>query len=246
MKAVFALFLCCVVIASRASFLEDAVEMVESSSNDGTCYSVYSGYYFPGYEPPFSFIPKIFHGFNSKSTLSKMIRFDGNTAQYLFTPTDPKGHLCGTSWNKLWGTTRCGYLDLVHQDSDRFVWRRAQSCLNYKGDYVTGVKPNCTEANRIELAAYTYDNGVVPYQHIGTLLKQFKATVEIGVWYKYTLEITDTQTNFILADANGNEIERQFTLHRNCSSQNKGNLLSFYFGGQCAAPQTVTACYKDI
>jgi len=103
---------------------------------------------------------------------------------------------------------------------------------------------NCHKKNQIEIAAYTYDNGTIPYQHIGTLLKEFKATVEIDVWYNYTLHIQDSQTVYALAYQNGTVIETQTILHRGCKNQNHGNLQSLYFGGQCPAPQQVTVCYS--
>jgi hypothetical protein len=53
----------------------------------------------------------------------KRILLKANTAEYLFNSTDEKGELCMTSWNKLYGYSRCARPH--HFDSDRFVWRRA-------------------------------------------------------------------------------------------------------------------------
>ena len=79
------------------------------------------------------------------------------------------GNLCIGSWNKLWGFSRCAALHHVY--SDRFVWKRAASCVITSGDYMTGVVPNCADAGKIEIAAYSYDNSLLPFQNIGTLLK---------------------------------------------------------------------------
>jgi hypothetical protein len=223
--------------SSLGKFLGNIVEAFTGAPKEEKCATVQPGHFWPNY-------PDIFNGFNSQWTLTKLIRFDPNTAKYLFPSNDDMGHLCESSWNKLFGTTRCGYLDLVHEDSDRFVWRRAQSCLIYNGNYVVGEVPNCPQADQIELAAYTYDNGNIPYKN-STLLKQFKNTVTVNVWYNYTIHIQSNQTLFVLAHANGTVIESQFVVHRDCSNQNHGNLLSFYFGGECPAPQEVTACYRD-
>lgn len=70
---------------------------------------------------------------------------------------------CMGSWNKLWGYSRC-FGSQHHKDSDRFVFRRAQSCLEHKDGVVIEI-PNCAESNLIELAAYAYDNSDEPFKH---------------------------------------------------------------------------------
>ena len=67
------------------------------------------------------------------------LKFDQNTVEY-------EGIDCMSSWNKLWGSSRCGYFNQHHYDSDRFVWRKKS------GESV------------IELASYSYDLSVVPYK----------------------------------------------------------------------------------
>jgi hypothetical protein len=53
-----------------------------------------------------------------------------DTSTYLFGPDEVEGARCQSSWNKLWGGGRCGYLNFHHYDSDRFVWRRhVRSCI---------------------------------------------------------------------------------------------------------------------
>ena len=56
-------------------------------------------------------------GFVSGETRKVKVTFDENASQY-------SGIDCMTSWNKLWGSSRCGYLQHHHSDSDRFVWRK--------------------------------------------------------------------------------------------------------------------------
>ena len=67
------------------------------------------------------------------------------------------------SWNKLWGYSRCGFSH-HHKDSDRFVWRRAQDCIDYS-TVVEGEIENCPQAGMVEIAAYTYDDGLKPYEN---------------------------------------------------------------------------------
>ena len=57
------------------------------------CYTVKAGSFYSAIIP--------FHGFNTNKTLISWIKFDANTAKYLFNSNDPQGHLCSTSWNKL-------------------------------------------------------------------------------------------------------------------------------------------------
>ncbi len=66
-------------------------------------------------------------------------------------------------FNKLWGTTRCGIFNGIHDDSDRFTWRRDQSCISTDGSTYINEVPNCANINKIELAAYAYDGGDIPY-----------------------------------------------------------------------------------
>jgi hypothetical protein len=146
--------------------------------------------------------------------------------------------------------TRCGFLSDNHQDSDRFVWRRAQSCVIVKdGQYTIGEVENCLEKNLIEIAAYTYDNGDTPFasENQGRLLKIFKTKVKVEVAYGYKLTNKPTSTIFELYDSsNGNLLETQVVEHRDCgSSYTRGTLMKLYFGGQCPAPSQVDVCYEE-
>ena len=187
-----------------------------------------------------------FHGFKSDLVMSIRIQLNNNTAWYLFSPTESKGELCSVSWNKLWGTTRCGYLNDPHEDSDRFMWRRATSCLIFDSEgHVIGEKTNCPEANLIELAAAAYDDGARPYDNPGTLLKLFVVKLQVNIWYRLTLQFSANQTIYQLFNDMDSILETQTIDHRLCPQFNEGALLGFYFGGECPAPQAVTTCYEQ-
>jgi hypothetical protein len=200
------------------------------------CRTIEKGHHFT------STIP--YYGFKRDLIISTRILFNNNTAHYLFPPTDSKGRECSQSWNQLWGTTRCGYLTDNHQDSDRFVWRRAGSCLIYDSTgHVIGEKSNCPEANLVELAASAYDDGLKPYEHPGTLQKQFSIKPRIDTWYKLTLTFEETQTIYQLFDDTDLILETQTIDHRSCKNFNHGLMQGFYFGGDCPTPQTISVCY---
>ena len=187
-----------------------------------------------------------FHGFKSNLIISVRLQLNNNTAWYLFPSTESTGESCSNSWNKLWGATRCGYLADVHEDSDRFMWRRAVSCLIFDDEgHEIGEKSNCSEANLIEIVAAAYDGGVRPYDRPGTLLKQFDTKLRVDTWYGLTLQFSENQTIYQLFDDAGSILETQTINHRICPKFNEGALLDLYFGGICPAPQAVTVCYDQ-
>lgn len=200
------------------------------------CRTIEKGHHFTSTTP--------YYGFNDKLIISTRIKFDNNTVHYLFPPTDDKGRACMQSWNQLYGTTRCGYFNSNHQDADRFVWRRADSCLIYDTTgHVIGEKPNCSEANLVELAASTYDDGLKPYEHPGKLQKEFTTKPQVETWYRLTLILSQTITTYQLFDNSDQLLETQTINHRSCSEFNHGLIQGFYFGGECPAPQTLSVCY---
>jgi len=136
------------------------------------------------------------------------------------------------SWNKLWGASRCGDLHLHHQDSDRFVWKRAS---------LTG---------HVIVAAYSYDSGVKPYNPPNSNLLQPFATPLLAdgkTSYRFQVELPAANaTTFVLSSAGGVEIERKIVVHKNaCANWYKGYHLSLYYGGQCTAPSRVEVCYAN-
>eukprot|EP01116_Phalansterium_solitarium_P013426 TRINITY_DN30787_c0_g1_i1.p1 TRINITY_DN30787_c0_g1~~TRINITY_DN30787_c0_g1_i1.p1 ORF type:complete len:206 (+),score=59.84 TRINITY_DN30787_c0_g1_i1:248-865(+) len=171
------------------------------------------------------------------------VRFEQSTADYLIAEDDPEGARCQSSWNKLWGNSRCGYLNLHHKDSDRFVWRRDVRCIEFNGSHVMGVVPNCTFANQVQIAAYAYDDGNIPYQN-ASLLAEFNTTLTVGDVYFTRLDFAPDGTQYTLLDGRNATLETHFIAHRNCGhGYQHGYGLGFYFGGVCTAPQTVTACF---
>ncbi|KAL9642191.1 hypothetical protein ABK040_007193 [Willaertia magna] len=195
-----------------------------------------------------------FYGFRSKTTISAFIQMTPIMSTYLFEPTDDMGVYCTDSWNKLYGSSRCGYLDFVHDDSDRFVWRRPMECVIQSPDhkYVLGNVNNCSLISKVEVAAYAYDLGQEPFKHQGTLLKIFKTLVDVGKWYEYELDFKQTETVYNLYSTVliNNELKRNYLLesitiqHQNhCNQFERGQYLDLYFGGRCPAPQQITCCY---
>ncbi len=186
-----------------------------------------------------------FNGINTHKEVFSLIKFDNSSVSYLFKSDDPRGHLCTTSWNKLFGTNRCNNVISPHQDSDRFVWRRSQNCVEFNGQYLLGEKSDCNEFDLVEIAAYAYDKAEKPFENQGRLLKEFKNKVRVNQWYGYRLKINVNYTEYELSDSDGNLIENHTVEHRDCgASLAVGTLQGFYFGGQCPAPKPVSACYK--
>lgn len=211
-----------------------AVFIGNHAVNSAECLTVKQGSHYPG-------LP--FHGFNSQTTISTRVQLTNSSADYLFPSTDPQGHRCLTSWNKLWGSCRCGYFSDNHKDSDRFVFRRAYDCITFDSGYITGESNNCTRTDLVEIAAYAYDNGDIPINNQGRLLKEFKTKLHINNWYKLTLVFEETKTTYQLFDNNDQLLETQEIIHRQCSSFQNGMMQSLYFGGVCPAPQDVSVCY---
>ena len=144
--------------------------------------------------------------------------------------------------------TRCGFLNDNHKDSDRFVWRRAQSCVITNGQFIDREIENCPEKDLIEIAAYTYDNGDRPfdYQNQGRLLKIFNTKVRVEQSYGYKLTNKPLETIYELFDANGTLLETKTVEHRDCGTFYKQGVLNkLYFGGQCPAPSQVDVCYDE-
>ena len=192
------------------------------------CLTVKDGAHYPS--------PIPFHGFKSATQMSTLVQFTGSSASYEFPASDPNFSRCTPSWNKLWGACRCGYLRTNHQDSDRFVFRRAVNCFD-------GETNNCSKSDLIEIAAYAYDNDTAPITDPTRLLKEFSTKLQVDVWYKVTMVFEETKTTYLLFDNNGQQLETQEINHRSCSNFNLGIMQGLYFGGVCPAPQDVTVCY---
>jgi len=206
-------------------------------ADPSNCHTVKAGWHYDSLVP----IPGGFHD----PSMTTQVQLKKNTARYIFAPDDPNGYLCEISWNKLYGGSRCGRLHLHHEDSDRFVWRRASECLIFNGSYVVGEKQNCSLQNMIQIAAYAYDLGNKPFEN-SSLLHEFSTYLEVESVYTLTLDFLPTSAVYALWDATGTQLlEKQVIQHTYCEAYQEGYVLSWYFGGECPAPQDVSACYSD-
>jgi hypothetical protein len=207
-----------------------------------SCHSVATGEHYA--TPPFAGFVEC----NSSSPLCTreiVVRFDPNTANYSCDCAAEPYPSCMPSWNKLWGASRCGKLHPHHQDSDRFVWRRL----------------NTTSEDLVSIAAYAYDKGVNPYSPPDpNLLQPFDTELNVGRRYLLSMVRSLSRTMYELREPvspethcptqNGgicwNFLEAKAVLHANhCPQYAEGYNLGFYYGGQCTAPQKVTACYAN-
>ena len=162
------------------------------------------------------------------STTARILwfKFDPNAVAYSFASPF---HL-NTNWNKLFGSSRCGYVRLYTKDSARLVWRR-QVFLN-----------NQTQGDRIELATYNYDHPHHPVENgaeNASLIKPFSTLLYPSVWYRAQINMGHTTTNYYLFDGGG-LLETKHTNVRRCSHPNRGYKLGFYFGGSQPAPSAVS------
>eukprot|EP01132_Coremiostelium_polycephalum_P004942 gene4942-6159_t len=187
-------------------------------------------------------------GFKSSETIRREVNLKEIDSKYLFSDTDEKGELCSVSWNKLFGSSRCGYLHPHHEDSDRFTWRRHPNCLIFNGSRVIGEVSNCPEANQIQIAAYSYDRGNKPYQN-SSLLTMFETPIYVN--QNYTMEIVfepeSAIYNLYTSISEGQTLIETVTIqHTYCKDWSQGYMLGWYFGGECPAPDPVSVCYTII
>jgi hypothetical protein len=215
-----------------------SASMVNNGIDAADCRTVKQGGHFASLVP--------FHGLKSDAKISTRVQFTNSSARYLFASNEDRGQMCTASWNKLWGACRCGYLTSNHKDSDRFVFRRVSQCLQYESGRVIAEDSTCLELNRIEIAAYAYDNSAKPFENQGRLLKEFQTKLLIDTWYTIKLTFEETKTSYELFDDRNQHIETQEILHRQCKDFKLGTMQDLYFGGQCSAPQPVTVCYDKI
>ena len=106
--------------------------------------------------------------------------------------------------------------------------------------YVEGEK-------RVQLAAYSYDNGVAPYNNPNDLMREFATTIETDKPYMLIMAMDATGlSTFSLADVAGNLIETQTIQHTITCEDNyfEGTVQGWYFGGTCRAPEDVFVTYS--
>lgn len=183
-----------------------------------------------------------FEGLRNTTIIEWKSIFKLNSANYLFPESEVNGHRCQTGWNKLYGASRCGFMTHHHSESDRFVWRRPVSCIRFSNGRVIGFDENCPWKNKIEVAAYSYDQKRPPYVN-PDLLKPFKTLLDIEKVYSYKIIDDNHQTRFFLS-LDGNLLEEQTVKHTQCSTFYRGYYTGLYFGGFCPAPQQVSICYQ--
>ena len=197
------------------------------SSTYSYCRDVKKGYhYYEGH----SLVPK----FVNAKIRHVTVMFENDTVSYVCDCEQEPYPGCMYSWNKLWGSSRCGFTHSHHKDSDRFVWRRQI------------LRDGITLGSAIEIAAYSYDKGVKPYDPPNSnLLQPFSTILQPNVAYTLKLDLSDPSNT--IYEINSSKIhERKVVNHaNNCSSAQEGYELSLYYGGQCTAPSTVTVCYNE-
>ena len=177
-------------------------------------------------------------GYNDQMTWNVTISLSRSAASYNCSSScdDPIWY---GDFNKLWGKNRCGYIHDIHEDSDRFVFKRCSDSTCNK--YIEGQE-------RIALAAYSYDKGVKPYTGENPeLLKEFTLTILPETRYMLIMSMSEEGlTTFTLANADGTVLEVQTVQHSNlCDDYNKGVVDGLYFGGTCEAPEDVYCTYQS-
>lgn len=122
----------------------------------------------------------------------------------------------------------------------RFTWRRCSdsSCPAY------------TEGNPpgIQLAAYSYDDGVAPYTGENPdLLKEFATVIFPDQIYTLRLVMDAAgASTFMLYNSSGQLLEQQVVQHTQLcvDNYNEGTVNGWYFGGSCTAPEDVWVTYS--
>ena len=181
-------------------------------------------------------------GTNDDATMSVLVSLSESAS--LYNCSNKENYSCDDTlgwmydWNKLWGKSRCGDYTTYHQNSDRFTFRRCSdsSCDAY-----------IENQNRIQIGAYSYDDGNKPYdgKH-PDLMKTFQNTILPNTKYNLTLNMNINGTStFILSDKDGSHIETQYITHNKTCEKNfsKGLLTALYFGGSCRAPENIIVEY---
>jgi hypothetical protein len=113
-----------------------------------------------------------------------VVRFDANTANYSCECVADPFPGCMSSWNKLWGASRCGKLNPRHEDSNRFVWRRV----------------NTSSRRLVSIAAYAYDKRTNPYNPPDSnLLQPFDTPLAVGKPYLLSMVRSLSRTMIVRA-----------------------------------------------
>jgi hypothetical protein len=100
---------------------------------------------------------------------------------------------------------------------------------------------------RVQLAAYSYDNGVSPMENPSAFMKAFATTIETDTEYMLIMAMDDAGlTTFTIATAAGQALETQTVQHTVTCVDNyfEGTVQGLYFGGTCRAPEDVVVVYS--
>ena len=221
-------------IAALLSFagIVNSLDKVKNDNIEGT-YAVKKGLHY-------SNKTTVTWGMNSQKSWYTIASLSLAAATYNSSETcdDPAWYY---DWNKLWGKARCGYFHGHHQDSDRFVFRRCSdpTCASY----IPGTQ-------RIEIATYSYDNGIKPYEYPQpnpTVLQPFAITIEPYVPYKFSIDLDEKGASiFSLSTIDGKLLETHTVLHTITCTDNyfEGVVDGLYFGGDCRAPEDLVVTYS--
>jgi hypothetical protein len=183
--------------------------------------------------------------FRSSASQSAAVTMDFMSGAYYFEPGKDYGPETGCSAmsnaNKVYGSSRCGYLQPHHEDSDRFTWRRHPSCFVLQGQGNSCVVRSNATCSLVQLIAYAYDDGKKPYgPHADpSLFYQFNGVYKTQYPYHLSLTYERNATVYEIRDG-GRLLETHTIPHRDCGdSYLHGYKLYPYFGGGDVAPQTV-------
>ncbi len=184
--------------------------------------------------------------FRSSTLLSASVVMDVSCGMYVFESNNTSGPElpCAAMGdaNKLYGSSRCGYLQFHHLDSDRFTWRRHPRCWTLDTSNTThcrvAANASCTD---IQLIAYGYDGGRKPYgPHADpALMHVFSRAYRVATLYHLALQFAANQTLYTVRDATGATLDTYAMPHRQCDEPLHGYYLFPYFGGPDVAPQRV-------
>mmetsp|Transcript_3319 Transcript_3319/g.6034 ORF Transcript_3319/g.6034 Transcript_3319/m.6034 type:complete len:230 (+) Transcript_3319:63-752(+) len=212
------------------------LKMIQSSATTDVPDNI-NGYYVVEEAHHYANRTTLIWGENDETYFSVKVAMSQACATY-DSSTTCDDHLWYLDWNKLWGKGRCGYAHSHHEDSDRFVFRRCSdpSCKAYNGQ------------NRIQLAGYSYDNGLNPYSDDPSLLPVFSTLLVPSVTYTLALSMDNVgKTSYILMTDTGGVLETHVVQHTNTcvDNFNEGIVDGLYFGGSCRAPEVVGVEYTS-
>ena len=175
-----------------------------------------------------------------------VVNMDLQTGNYFFNTANPGGPetACAAMLdaNKVFGSSRCGYLNSHHKDSDRFTWRRHPRCYAKKTTSQGCVVVSNATCTDIQFIAYAYDDGRKPYgpNKDPNLFYLFPQTFQTQTNYIMSFNYTLTSTYYEIRNAANSLLLANHTIpHRPCSNYKHGYHLYPYFGGQNVAPQTM-------